>query len=172
MNNNKKFVIIISIIFLIIISVVIIRNAFLVGFVKEFRGKNANPSFSTIDECIEHQIDYYQDLLENDNGEISYDIAELLYRIEYNNQVAIFFQSSDETIWVYIIAILDTDDRINYRMVDSRTIFVLSDEWVSIGNFKYKCFEQQNDALKVSEDNEIVPIYYEGYKYYIVICHT
>ena len=91
MNNVKKYVIIISMIFFVVIGIVLIRNSFLVGFVNEFRGKNMNPSFSTIDECIDYQMDYYRDLLENDNGETSYDSAELLYRLEYNNQLAIFF---------------------------------------------------------------------------------
>lgn len=131
-----------------------------------------NPSFSTIDECLEYQINYYQDLLENDNGETSYDIAELLCRLEYNNQLAIFFQSSDDTVWVYIIEMSNSDDKISYRIIDSRTIFVLFDEWESIGDFKYKCFENQPDATKISEDSEVVSVYYEGNKYYIVICHT
>ena len=91
MNNVKKYVIIISMIFFVVIGIVLIRNAFLVGFVNEFRGKNMSPSFSTIDECIDYQMDYYRDLLDSDNGETSYDLAELLYRLEYNNQLAIFF---------------------------------------------------------------------------------
>ena len=172
MNNVKKYVIIISMIFFVVIGIVLIRNSFLVGFVNEFRGKNMSPSFTTIDECIDYQMDYYRDLLDSDNGATSYDLAELLYRLEYNNQLAIFFQSSDDTVWVYVIETSNSDDKISYRIIDSRTIFVLFDEWESIGNFKYKCFENQPDATKISEDSKVVSVYYEGDKYYIVISHT
>ena len=57
MNNVKKYVIIISMIFFVVIGIVLIRNAFLVGFVNEFRGRNMSPSFSTVDECIDELMD-------------------------------------------------------------------------------------------------------------------
>ena len=149
MNNVKKYVIIISMIFFVVIGIVLIRNSFLVGFVNEFRGKNMSPSFSTIDECIDYQMDYYRDLLDSDNGATSYDLAELLYRLEYNNQLAIVFQSSDDTVWVYIIERSNSDDKISYRIIDSRTIFVLFDEWESSSISALRISLMQQKLVKI-----------------------
>lgn len=132
--------------------------------------KNTKPSFSTIEECVSEEIDYYEHLPGDDYELPYYDCAKMLYQHEYNNQIVVFFQSTDSTVWLYVIEKSVNDGETVYKLIHSETVFLYSEDWQEYDNFKYSCTkEQPSETINV---NDVINVTFEDKIYYITVVHN
>lgn len=129
--------------------------------------RNTKPSFSTIEECVSEEIDYYKHSPGDDYELPYYDCAKMLYQHEFNNQIAVFFQSTDSTVWFYVIEKSVDDGVTVYKLIHSETVFLYSEDWQEYGSLKYRCTEKFPD--ETIDKNSVANVTVDDKIYYITV---
>lgn len=154
---------------LIMFIIVIVVNTHISNVIDEDYYKNAKPSFSTVEECIDEEINYYEHAFGDDYKIPHHDCAKMLFIDEFNNQIALFFQSTDLTVWFYVLEKSVNNDEIEYKLIHSESVFLYYEDWQEYGNFKFSCSKKHPNAAL--NENNVVNVILEDDIYYITVLH-
>lgn len=132
--------------------------------------RKTKPSFSTVEECIDEEISHYEYVFGDDYDLSHFDCLKVLFKDEFDNQTALFFQSTDSTVWLYVIEKSVNNDETEYKLIHSETVFLYHEDWQEYGNFKFSCSEKIPD--KSIDTKSVASVTVDDKIYYITVVHN